>query len=70
MRITILLIQPFNSDNLTGAAYTIAWISLKNVIDGVHDYKDFLKGQIDFFGWANRLASHSYQTSRRGDKLT
>ncbi len=42
------LYQPFNSDNLTGAAYTIAWISLKNVIDGVDINKDFLKGQIDF----------------------
>jgi hypothetical protein len=42
------LYQPFNSDNLTGAAYTIAWISLKNVIDGVDISKDFLKGQIDF----------------------
>jgi hypothetical protein len=42
------LYQPFNSDNLTGAAYTIAWISLKNVIDGVDISKSFLKGQIEF----------------------
>jgi hypothetical protein len=42
------LYQPFNSDNLTGAAHTIAWISLKNVIDGVDISKSFLKGQIEF----------------------
>ena len=40
--------RPFNSDYLTGAAYTIAWISLKNVIDSVDISKNFLKGQIEF----------------------
>ena len=40
--------QPFNSDHLTGAAYTIAWISFKNVIDSVDISKNFLRGQIEF----------------------
>jgi hypothetical protein len=40
--------QPFNSDHLTGAASTIAWISFKNVIDSVDISKNFLRGQIEF----------------------
>lgn len=40
--------QPFNSQHLTGAAYTIAWIGLENVIDSVDLTKGFLQGQVDF----------------------
>lgn len=61
--------QPFDGGHLTGAAYTIAWIGLKNVIGGVDISKGFLQGQIDFLDGKTAWIPTVINRQQEGAKL-